>query len=35
MSESNIYFDDRQIKKVTFTKIKKYFRWIILMLIKY
>ena len=32
MSVKNINFDDKNIKKVTFTKTKKYFRQITLML---
>ena len=35
MNTKNINFEDKKIKKVTFTKTKKYFRMIILMLIKY
>ena len=34
MNGKNINFDDKKIKKVNFTKTKKYFRQIILMLIK-
>ena len=35
MNTKNMNFEDKKIKKVTFTKTKKYFRMIILMLIKY
>ena len=35
MNTKNINFEDKKIKKVTFTKTKKCFRMIILMLIKY
>ena len=34
MNEKNINFDDKKIKKANFTKIKKYFRQMILMLSK-
>ena len=35
MSKKNINFDDKYIKKVNFTKTKKHFRQMILMLMKY
>ena len=35
MNGKNISFDNKKIKKVTFTKKKKYLTQMILMLIKY
>ena len=35
MSGKNINFDDKKIKEVTFTKTKKHFRQMTLMLVKY
>ena len=35
MSRKGVNFDDKKLKEVTFPKIKKYFKSIILMLIKH
>ena len=35
MNTKNIYFDEKKVKKVTFTKTKKHFRWMTSTLIKY